>query len=149
MRRKRLFLKISFVLLLLLAALHTSFIILGGPIMPTSADFLAMLKLMNSVQIDSGGGIMRTMQDFMDGFNIVVSIFLFCLPILSWTMLGELRDNSRALNKLTVVNLLAVGIFFLISLSLLFIGGTVLSGLVCLLLLVSLMVKNTSEIKNT
>jgi hypothetical protein len=141
MKRKTTLLKISFVIMLLIAALHTFFVIIGGPPLPTTHDFLKMQELMRSIQVDSGGGIMRTTQNFMDGFNIIVSIFLISLPLLGWTMLKEIKDNEKAVRKLTVVTLLSELAFFLTSLTLLAIGGTVLSGITCVLLLISLLIK--------
>jgi len=125
----------------LIAGLHTFFVIIGGPPLPTTPDFLKMQELMRSIQVDSGGGIMRTTQNFMDGFNIIVSIFLISLPLLGWTVLTEIKDNEKAIRKLTVVTLLSELAFFLTSLTLLAIGGTVLSGIACVLLLISLLLK--------
>lgn len=142
MKRKATLLKISFVIMLFIAALHTFFIIIGGPPLPTTPDFLQMLELMKGIQVDSGGGIKRTTQNFMDGFNIIVSIFLITLPLLGWTMLKEIKDNERAVRKLTTITLLAEFAFFLTSFTLLAIGGTVLSGAACVLLLISLLIKN-------
>jgi hypothetical protein len=127
--------------MLLIAALHTFFVIIGGPPLPTTPDFLKMQELMKSIQVDSGGGIMRTTQNFMDGFNIIVSIFLITLPLLGWIMLTEVKENERVVRKLTTVTLLAEFAFFLTSLTLLAIGGTVLSGIACVLLLISLFIK--------
>jgi hypothetical protein len=141
MQRKHLLLKISFVMLLLLAGLHTFFILIGGPSFPNTPEFNQMRKLMAEVRFDTGGNTVRSMQNIMDGFNIIVSIFLITLPLLSWAMLGEIRDNKRAVKKLALVNLLAAIAFFLTSLTLLAIGGTVVSGLVCLLLITSLLLK--------
>lgn len=140
MKRKTTLLKVSFVIMLLIAALHTFFVIAGIPL-PTTSDFLKMQELMKGIQVDSGGGIMRTTQNFMDGFNIIVSIFLITLPLLGWTMLTEIKENERAIRKLTTVTLLAEFAFFLTSLTLLAIGGTVLSGIACVLLIISLAIK--------
>ena len=141
MKRKTTLLKISFVIMFLIAGLHTFFVIIGGPPLPTTPDFLKMEEFMNTIRVDSGGGIMRTTQNFMDGFNIIVSIFLISLPLLGWTMMTELKENGRALSKLTVVILLSELAFFATSLTLLAIGGTVLSGVACLVLLISLFTK--------
>lgn len=146
MKRKILLLKISFVIMFLIAILHTFFVIIGGPPLPTTPDFLKMQELMKGIQVDSGGGIMRTTQDFMDGFNIIVSIFLISLPLLGWTILSEIRDNERAVRKMTTVTLLAEFAFFLTSLSLLAIGGTVLAGVTCVLLLISLLIKKQTTL---
>lgn len=138
MKQKILILKISFTILLLVAALHTFFVIIGGPTLPTTTDFLKMQEFMKTIQVDAGGGIKRTTQNFMDGFNIIVSIFLITLPLLSWAMLAEIMDNERAIRRLTIVTLLAVLAFFTTSLILLAPGGTILSGLVFVLLIISL-----------
>lgn len=138
MNKRFTLLRVAFVLILLIACLHTFFILIGGPPLPKTPEYLQMQERMRSIQVDSGAGIMRTTQNFMDGFNIIVSIFLFSLPILSWAMLSEIKNNKRVVAKLTAINLIAVLAFFLTSLSLLAIGGTVVSGLVCLLLVVSL-----------
>ncbi|MEX1238835.1 MAG: hypothetical protein WEB30_03930 [Cyclobacteriaceae bacterium] len=69
MKGKTTLLKINFVIMLLIATLHTFFVITGGPPLPTTADFLKMQELMKSIQVASGGSIMRTTQNFMDGFN--------------------------------------------------------------------------------
>lgn len=143
MKRKATLLKSSFVVMFLIAALHTFFVIIGGPPLPTTPDFLQMQDYMQSIQVDAGGGIMRTTQNFMDGFNIIVSIFLITLPLLGWIMLSSLTENERAVRKLTVVTLLAEFSFFLTSYTLLAIGGTVLSGIACILLLLSLLIKTT------
>lgn len=142
MKRKASLLKISFVIMLLIAALHTFFVIIGGPSLPTSPKFLQMQELMKDIQVDSGVGIMRSTQNFMDGFNIIVSIFLFTLPLLGWTMLKEIKDNDRAVRKLTTIMLLAEFAFFLTSFTLLAFGGTVLSAATCALLFLSLLIKN-------
>lgn len=141
MKQKLLLLKISFALLLLLAGLHTFFILIGGPEFPNTAEFARMQELMRTVSFDTGGNVQRTMQDIMDGFNIIVSIFLISLPGLSWMMLVETRENERAIRKLTWVNLVAVFAFFITSLILLAIGGTIVAGLICLLLVGSLLMK--------
>lgn len=138
MLHKVLLLKISFWLTLLMASFHTFFILIGGPPMPTTPDFLNMHQLMHSVPIDSGAGIMRTMQNFMDGFNIIVSIFLISLPSLALMLLPEIKGNKAALVKLTSVYLTAMVAFFITSFCLLAIGGTIISGLISLLLLISL-----------
>lgn len=83
---------------------------------------------------------MHSTQDFMDGFNIIVSIFLITLPLLGWTMLKEIKDNRRAVQKMTLVMIVSVAAFFLTSLTLLAIGGTVISGITSVLLLASLFV---------
>lgn len=140
MTAKTVFLKASFVLMTFLAALHTFFIIIGGPPLPTTPEFLEMQESMRSILIDSGGGIMHSTQDFMDGFNIIVSIFLITLPLLGWTMLKEIKDNRRAVQKMTLVMIVSVAAFFLTSLTLLAIGGTVISGITSVLLLASLFV---------
>lgn len=141
MERKLILLKIGFVIMLLIATFHTFFVIAGVPF-PTTPDFLKMQEFMRALQVNSGGGIMRTTQNFMDGFNIIVSIFLVTLPLLSWTMLTEIKDNEPAIRKLTIITLLAEFAFFLTSLTLLAIGGTVLSGITCVLLVISLFIKN-------
>jgi hypothetical protein len=141
MSRRTLLLKISFVVMLLIAALHTFFVVIGGPPLPATPEFLKMQELMRSIQVDSGAGIMHTTQDFMDGFNIIVSIFLITLPVLGWSLLTEVKDNEGAVRKLTVVILLAEFSFFLTSLTLLAIGGTILSGIASALLLGSLLVR--------
>lgn len=142
MKRKIFLLKLSFVIMFLIAILHTFFVIIGGPPLPTTPEFLKMQELMKGIQVDSGGGIMRSTQNFMDGFNVIVSIFLISLPLLGWTMLTEIKDNERAVRKMTTVILLAEFSFFLTSLTLLAIGGTVLSGIACVMLLFSVLIKN-------
>ena len=131
----------SFVVMFLIAALHTFFVIIGGPPLPTTPEFLKMKELMNTILVDSGGGIMRTTQNFMDGFNIIVSIFLISMPLLGWTLLMEVKENARAVRKLTLLILCAEFAFFLTSFTLLAIGGTVMAGLACVLLFASLVVK--------
>ncbi|MDN5201907.1 hypothetical protein QQ008_11050 [Fulvivirgaceae bacterium BMA10] len=138
MKKRHILLKVSFVLLLIVAIFHTYFILIGGPPFPSTPDFIKMQELMRSVEFDTGGNVNRTMQNIMDGFNIVVSIFLFTLPLLNWTMLYEIRNNSAAVRKLTIINLAAIGAFSLTSFMLLAIGGTVIGGLICLLLVISL-----------
>jgi len=145
MKKKRLLLKISFVLLLIVASLHTFFILIGGPTLPQTDDLMKMRELMKTVQIDSGGGIMRTMQNFMDGFNIIVSIFLISLPVLSWVVMNEVPDNGRTLRLLTIINLVTIFAFFLTSYSLLAVGGTIISGLICMLLVASLLIRSETQ----
>ena len=141
MKGKLLLLKISFALLLLVGGLHTFFILIGGPQFPDTTEFVRMQELMRTVSFDTGGNVQRTMQNILDGFNIIVSIFLISLPSLSWMMLVENRENESAIRKLTWVNLVAVFAFFITSLMLLAIGGTVVAGLICLLLVISLLIR--------
>src|ERR1700730_14349014 len=101
MKQKRLLLKISFTLLLLLAGLHTFFILIGGPAFPNTPEFAQMRALMKNIKFDTGVHIQRSMQDIMDGFNIIVAIFLISLPALSWIMLGEIKENRKNITKLT------------------------------------------------
>ena len=119
---------------------HTFFLITGGPAFPTTTEFVQMQTSMATIHFDTGGGVMRTMQNILDGFNVIVSIFLFTLPILSWLMLAEIGTNPRALRKLLVVNLLAIVPFFFTSSTLLAVGGTMISGIICLLLVASLVI---------
>lgn len=139
MKRKTLLLKFGFTITFIIAGLHTFFVIIGGPELPTTPDFLKMQELMNSIQVDSGGGLMRTTQNFMDGFNIIVSIFLFSMPLLGWTILSAIEENDLAVTKLTMVTLFSEFAFFLTSLTLLAMGGTILSGIACLFFLISLL----------
>lgn len=141
MKRKLLLLKISFILILIVAAIHTTFILLGGPNFPSTNEFAKMFMLMRTLEFDTGGNIYRSMQDIMDGFNIIVSIFLISFPALSLVILSEIKDNRKAVNKLTIVSLFTLLAFFLTSLMLLAVGGTVIALLVCLLLLISLLLK--------
>lgn len=141
MKQKRLLLKIGFVLILCMAALHTVFIIIGGPEFPKTTDFENMFALMANLKFDTGGGIERSMQDILDGFNRIVSIFLITLPLLSWIMLNELKESPKGVRNLTIVNLLAVVAFFVTSYTYLAIGGTVIAAIVSLLFIVSLIIK--------
>jgi len=141
MKNKLLLLKISFTMLLLIAAFHTFFIIIGGPSLPTTPEFVQMREWMQSLQVDAGAGIMRTTQDFMNGFNIIASIFLFSLPLLGLLLIPELKHRSKGLNKLAIISLLSVLAFSITSFLLLAIGGSVLSALVCCLLALSMLIK--------
>ncbi len=135
--RKYILPKVAFTLLLVMACFHTYFVITGGPAFPTTTEFIEMQTAMATIPFDTGGGVMRTMQNILDGFNIIVSIFLFGLPILSWLMLSEVGTNIRALRKLLIADIVAMAAFFFTSWSLLAAGGTIISGMVCLLLLIS------------
>ncbi len=141
MSRKILLLKISYILLLIVAAIHTVFILIGGPEFPSTTEFTEMFELMKTLEFDTGGNTVRTMQNIMDGFNIIVSIFLISFPTLSLVLLGEIKENKSAVAKLTIASFFTVFAFFLTSLTLLAIGGTVISAIICLLLLTSLFLK--------
>ncbi len=130
--------KASFVVMFLIAGLHTFFVIIGGPPLPETPEFRKMRELMKSILVDSGGGVMRSTQNFMDGFNIIISIFLITLPLLAWITLSAIKENAVALRRMTIVVLFSESAFFITSLTLLAIGGTLLSGIACVLLLISL-----------
>ncbi len=99
---------------------------------------------MRTVKIDAGGGIRSNTQNLMDGFNIIVSIFLFSIPVLTLSILAENRNN---LNRLVAIDLLAYSGFFVTSFKLLAIGRTIFSAVVCVLLIVSLINNKAYEQK--
>lgn len=141
MKTKKLLFKTSIILTLIIAAFHTFFILIGGPEFPDTEEFKTMQHLMRTIQIDAGG-VTRTMQNFIDGFNIVASIFLFTLPLLSLFLLPEIAENRQAINKLIILYLTAMAIFCFNSFLLLALGGTILSGIISITLILSLVSKN-------
>lgn len=145
MKQKILLLKMGLAMMFLIAGFHTFFVITGGPPLPTTPEFLKMQHAMRSIQVDTGGGIMRTTQNFLDGFNIIVSIYLISLPLLGWVLLKEIRENQSAVRKLTIVILLSQMAFGSTSWALLAIGGTILSFIGCICLMLSLVISKEQK----